>query len=396
MTVAPPRQQPQVDVEPRVLFPEARQRRRRRYWRSGLVLALSVCLGVALSNRFGGTSRRGPASHVKAAVAAPRPSKKGSAIPRILPQRPGPLALGPNGDLYIADEARDEILARLPNGQFKVVAGTGRFGFSGDNGPATQAELGGPQGMAVAPDGTLYFADRGNNRVRTVSPDGTITTVAGDGLPVTGPGGTPVVSGTAVGTAIGAPYAVALGTNGSLFIAASDAVLELSSGDALRVLIDPQNDAGFAPTEPLNGQCEPEAIAPDALGDLYIACSDPYVLVERLPDGTLKPLGPDRPHDVAAALVEAPDGDVLAVDGFRVVQYGPAGQHIVANLLAHGLPDGEDFEPQGIAAGSTGTLYLSQDGAAGIGPSTIVERTAGGVVRSLWGEPGPANSRRGR
>jgi hypothetical protein len=395
MTVAAPRQQPQVEEEPQVLFPEARQRRRRRYWRSGLVLVLSVCLGVALYNRFGGSSRRAPTAHAKPAAADRRPSTR-PAIPGIVPQRPGPLALGPNGDLYVADEALNEILARLPNGQFKVVAGTGRVGFSGDNGPATQAELNGPQGMAVAANGTLYFADTGNSRVRAVSPDGTITTVAGDGSAATGPGGTPIVSGTAVGTAIGAPYAVALGTNGSLFVAASDAVLELTSSDALRIIIDPQNDVGFAPTEPLNGQCEPESIAPDAFGDLYIGCSDPYVLIERLPDGTLKPLGPDRPHDTAAALVEAPNGDVLAVDGFGIVQYGPAGQHLVANFLAHGLPDGENFEPQGIAAGSTGTLFLSQDGTSGIGPPTIVERTPGGIVRSLWNDPATADARRAR
>jgi hypothetical protein len=390
MTVAAPRHQPQVEQEPQVLFPEARQRRRRRYWRFGLVLVLSVCLGVALYNGFGGSSTKAPAAQSEPPAVARHPSAR-PAIPRIVPQRPGPLARGPNGDLYVADEARNEILARLPNGRFKVVAGTGQVGYSGDNGPATRAKLNGPQGMAVSANGTLYFADTGNSRVRAVSPDGTITTVAGDGLAATGPAGTPVLSPTAVGTAIGAPYAVAVGTNGSLFIAASNAVLELSSGNVLRVLVDPQNDVGFAPTEPLNGQCEPEAIAPDAFGDLYIGCSDPYVLIERLPDGTLKPLGTDRPHDTAAALVEASNGDVLAVDGFGIVQYGPSGQHLVANFLAHGLPNGEDFEPQGIAVGSTGTIYLSQDGASGIGPPTIVERTASGTVRSLWG-PARVNS----
>jgi hypothetical protein len=387
MTVAPPRQQAPVEEELQVLFPEARQRRRRRYWRAGVVLVVSACLGAALYSRFGGSSTKARVAQASPRAATHRPSAKPVTL-GILPQRPGPLALGPNGDLYIADEARDEILARLPNGNYRVVAGTGHIGFSGDNGPATQAALNGPQGMAVAANGTLYFADTGNNRVRSVAPNGTITTVAGDGLPATGPGGAPTLAATAVESAIGAPYAVALGTNGSLYIAASDAVLELSSNDALRVIIDPQDDVGFAPTEPLNGQCEPEAIAPDAFGDLYIGCSDPYVLVERLPDGTLKPMGSDRPHDTAAALVEAPNGDVLAVDGFGIVQYGPTGQHPVANFLVHGLPNGEDFEPQGIAAGSTGVLYLSQEGSSGIGPATIVERTPGGVVRSLWNDPG--------
>src|SRR5438552_18741640 len=68
-------------------------------------------------------------------------------------------------------------------GTIVTVAGTGSPGFSGDNGPATQAQLNGPFDLAFDAAGNLYIVDTYNDRVRKVSPDGTITTVAGTGQP---------------------------------------------------------------------------------------------------------------------------------------------------------------------------------------------------------------------
>lgn len=89
--------------------------------------------------------------------------------------------MAPNGDLLIANQGRNQILRRPPNGTLQVVAGTGAAGFSGDGGPAVKAKLDTPNGMAVAPDGTIYVADTDNNRVRAISPSGMISTVAGNG-----------------------------------------------------------------------------------------------------------------------------------------------------------------------------------------------------------------------
>ena len=369
------------DAETQGLRKEARRRRRRRYRYGGVVLLLIGCLGFALNQWLGGTPKRPGQPVAKAAAARPGPNR---ATTTVVPRQPGPLALGTNGDLYVADDARNEILARLPNGRFRIVAGTGRPGFSGDGGPAAQAELDRPLGMAVAPSGTLYFADAGNSRVRAILPNGTIITVAGNGLVATGPAGTPVIGATPTDTAIGPTEAVALGSDGSLYIATSFAVLELTPNNVLSDIVDPENDAGFAPTEPLNRQCDPAAIAVDSSGDLYFGCSDPFVLVERLPSGALRPLGTDRPHDAAAALAESPGGGVLAVDGFGVTRYGPTGQSLIANFLSEGLPNHDHFEPQGIAVSRDGALYLSQDGVSGIGPPAIVRRSPGGTVSVLW------------
>src|SRR3954463_16572722 len=62
-------------------------------------------------------------------------------------------------------------------------AGTGVKGFSGDGAPATEAQLNGPTGIARGPDGALYICDTGNHRMRKISTDGKITTIAGTGAP---------------------------------------------------------------------------------------------------------------------------------------------------------------------------------------------------------------------
>jgi hypothetical protein len=77
----------------------------------------------------------------------------------------GPTAVAPDGALYVADdpgtgiESDDRVLVRVPHGRFRVIAGTGKRGFSGDAGPAVKAELSDISGLAVAPAGTLYIAD---------------------------------------------------------------------------------------------------------------------------------------------------------------------------------------------------------------------------------------------
>ena len=67
-------------------------------------------------------------------------------------------------------------------GTITTVAGTGQPGFSGDNGPATQARLDFPVGIAIDAAGNVFFGDEWNYRVRKVSPDGSITTYAGTGV----------------------------------------------------------------------------------------------------------------------------------------------------------------------------------------------------------------------
>ena len=300
-----------------------------------------------------------------------------------------------NGDLYVADGALNEILERSSSGTFRVIAGNGKAGFSGDGGPAVQAELNDPQGMVADPNGTIYFADSGNNRVRSISPNGTITTVAGNGQVPTNAQGTPEIGASATESAIGPTYALALGADGSLFIAVSNAVLELAPNGGLAVVTDGQSFQGFDPSFPLDNQCDPASLAVDGSGDLYIGCTDPYALVERTPEGSLRFVAMVRPHDANAALATAPDGGVFAVDGAAVLHFDQAGQQQVTDFISHPLPGGTHFYPQGIAVGSDGSLYLDQDGISGIGPPVIVKYSPDGTSSVLWSQANGSKHRVG-
>lgn len=94
---------------------------------------------------------------------------------------PTALALDGAGNLYITEKLNGVVRRLAPDGTITTVAGTGRLSFSGDGGPATEASLQWPDGVAVAEDGTLYVNDGANFRVRRITPDGIIETVAGRG-----------------------------------------------------------------------------------------------------------------------------------------------------------------------------------------------------------------------
>ena len=95
--------------------------------------------------------------------------------------KPFGLALDKQGNLYIADRKSNRVRMVTAQGILHTVAGDGGFFFSGDNGPAYRASVAGPTGVAVGKDGTLYIADRNNNRIRAVDTQGMIRTVAGTG-----------------------------------------------------------------------------------------------------------------------------------------------------------------------------------------------------------------------
>ena len=99
--------------------------------------------------------------------------------------RPEGLALDRDGAVYIADSGAHVVRHVDAAGTIETVVGTGRAGFSGDGGPAQEAQLQSPEGVFVdvEGDGSLYVADTGNHRIRRVDRDGAITTIAGTGEP---------------------------------------------------------------------------------------------------------------------------------------------------------------------------------------------------------------------
>jgi RHS repeat-associated protein len=132
---------------------------------------------------------------------------------------PVTVAVGPDNTIYFGYDARIRKVG--PNGTVTTVAGTGRRGFSGDGGPARLAQISEVFGLALGPDGSLYLADFSNHRIRRVGPDGRITTVAGVGLI----GGFATHSGDggpATRAGIPFPHGLAAGRDGSLYITESN------------------------------------------------------------------------------------------------------------------------------------------------------------------------------
>ncbi|MBK8753245.1 MAG: hypothetical protein IPL99_17140 [Candidatus Competibacteraceae bacterium] len=133
---------------------------------------------------------------------------------------PHDIAVAPDGSILFTDQDNYRIRRVSPDGIITTIAGNGILGFSGDGGPATQASLGDPSGIAVAPDGSVLIAaflntsTGASNRIRRVGPDGIITTFAGNGRAGAGGDG-----GPATQASLGFPSGIAMAPDGSLLIA---------------------------------------------------------------------------------------------------------------------------------------------------------------------------------
>ena len=96
---------------------------------------------------------------------------------------PRDIALDAAGNMFIADATNRRLRKVSPNGIISTAAGTGSFRALGDGGPAAIAELNFPTRMALDTSGSLYVAEVDGHRIRKISPEGIISTVAGDGTP---------------------------------------------------------------------------------------------------------------------------------------------------------------------------------------------------------------------
>ena len=132
---------------------------------------------------------------------------------------PAGLTVGPDGTIYVADYGNNRVRTVTPNGIVQTIAGSGAGfshsrNFGGNGGPATQARLSAPASVAVGTDGSVYISDSWNYLIRKVSPEGIISTFAGNGtFGTVGTGD----GGPATSAALGAPGSLTLGPDGSLY-----------------------------------------------------------------------------------------------------------------------------------------------------------------------------------
>lgn len=147
------------------------------------------------------------------------------------------VAIDGSGNLFIADYGNNRVRKVSNGGVITTVAGTGVQGFSGDGGQATAAQLAFPITVAVDAAGDLLIADAANSRVRKVTPNGVISTFAGNGTNVYPGDGVP-----AVNAGIGQPQGLALDTSGNVFISAvgnGAAVFRVASSGTIMKIAGP-------------------------------------------------------------------------------------------------------------------------------------------------------------
>lgn len=242
---------------------------------------------------------------------------------------PSAVAVDRAGNLYIADTMNHRVRkVDAKTGIITHMAGTGQARYSGDGGPAVQAAINEPTGLAVT-DEALYIADQSNNRVRRVDfATGIITTAAGDG--------SAAYSGdqvSAVQTSLAGPSGVAVGDDGLLYIADTFNSRIRSVDPVTGQIATVAGDGGTyryqGPEEPASPSLSrPAGLAVDHDGNVYITDSDSHLI--RVWNGRTK--------------------TITRLSGTGVAQFGGDGGDALAGSLSY---------PFGVAVDATGTVYVA-------------------------------------
>lgn len=236
------------------------------------------------------------------------------------------IAVGPKGNVYISMREHNIVNRVDPKGMMTRVAGSGESGFAGDGGPAVDAKLKMPAGLALDAKGNLYIADRENHRVRRVDTRGRITTVAGNGT-----AGFSGDGGPALEASLNLPSGIAFDSEGNLYIAdrSNDRIRRVDRKGIIQTFAGNgedgyRGDAGLATEAQLS---KPFGLAFDTKNNLYIA--------DR---------GNNRVRKVSAKGIIT----TLAGDGgfFFMGDNGPAYRASVAG-------------PTGVAADKNGNVYIA-------------------------------------
>jgi uncharacterized protein (TIGR03437 family) len=355
------------------------------------------------------------------------------------------LAADKSGNLYIADTGNHRVRRMLASGIVETVAGTGASGFGGDDGPARAAQLSGPEAVLVAAEGSIYISDTQNHRIRRINRDGIIQTIAGTGQPgFSGDGGPAALA------QIDTPRGLAFDTEGNLYFADSlnNRVRRISTDGTIRTVAGNglwQQDLGLATdnTLALNAiVVGPKAIAIDSKNNLYIV--QPKGLIRIDAEGLAHPsaffvdprwtaISVDR-DDSLVVLGQGPlvdqvlqrigtDGKItdnasgkfgpaMALDPGGQIYVGMAGNTI--GRVAQGSSQAETVAgvsmigsagdngaalratfqaPSGIALGRDGSVYVADRydyRIRRIGPDGIIRHVAGTGKNGSSGDGGPA------
>ncbi|MBN1570974.1 MAG: hypothetical protein JXA73_24260 [Acidobacteria bacterium] len=331
---------------------------------------------------------------------------------------PREVAVDTEGNLFIADLYNARIRKVTPDGLITTVAGNGTHGYCGDGGPATSAQLYNPLGVAVDMAGNLFIVDNGNERIRKVTPDGLISTVAGDGIQGYSGDGGPATSAQFYGL-----FGIAADAAGNLFVTDTynARIRKITPGGLISTVAGdgtPGNsgDGGPATSAQL---WWPYGIAVDAAGNLFIADTGNCLIRKVTPDGFISTVagnglrgfggddGPaasawfNYPYGIAVDTV----GNLFIADRYnaRIRKVTPRGFiSTVAGIGTQGYSgDGGPATlaqlsyPSGVAVDKAGNLYIADQMNGRIRkvtPGGLISTVAGNGTQGYSGDGGPATS----
>jgi sugar lactone lactonase YvrE len=312
--------------------------------------------------------------------------------------QPNAVATDRSGNVYFSDSQLHAVFRLDTSGALTRIAGTGSFGYSGDNGPAVNAQLLNPDAVAADLAGNIFIAD--SFVVRKVSPAGIITTVAGGGC-CNSPGD----NGPATSAELRLPRAVAVDTSGNLFIAEEGAnrIRKVDTSGTITTVAG-NGTAGYAGDGGAAASAQlfaPSGVAADASGNLFIADTDNHRIREVSPDGIITTLagngvagdsGDGGP--AASAQVYFPQGIAVDALGNCYIQEPFRVRMIAANGIISTVAGGDAFgfggdggpavgalfgEAFGVAVDLSGTIYVADTG------NQRIRRVSGGIIDTVAG-----------
>ena len=312
------------------------------------------------------------------------------------------VTLDASGNLYIADTGNHRIRKVSPQGNTANIAGNGAAGvYWGDGGPAQDASLFYPFGVAVDRFSNLYIADAGNSRVRKVSPDGVITTVAGNGS-----SGYSGDGGPATSAQLKAPAGVAVDASGNLYIAdlsdhrirkvsASGIITTVAGNGVTGYGFGPWGDCGPATSASLAG---PRGVAVDARGNLYIADTWHYSIRKVSPDGIITTVAGKLPQTQDPCRLAGGGTELILPTGVAVNGFGDlyiADYSGILKFSSNGIAGivlRNEFgsESTGVAVDAESNIFIAGRRMRKIAADGTVSIVAGNGTRGYSGDGGPA------